>query len=317
MKLSIIIPVYNVEKYVEKCLSSCINQTANHDMYEIVAVDDGSTDNSGKILDNFDWKGCSHIIIHQSNQGLSMARNNGVGAASGDYLWFVDSDDWIETNSVEVLSQFMDGCDVVCQRYHFRNYSDHEEVVGDKTVYSQGRDLLAHHYVVMAQLYIYKKDYFNNLGFKFKQGIYHEDTQFTPQALYLTDHIVCCSIPLYHYLQRDNSIMSTFKTKKVYDLIEISKDLLLFCRNNVRIEDRKSWLGCIMSGPILEALWLSKQTDDPVIRRVVKRFVNSDSIISKSLIYSPILSIKILGYISALCFWNLDFAYRIIYRLKY
>lgn len=92
-KISIIVPVYNVENYVSKCIESIINQTYKD--VEIIIVNDGSTDKSGDICDYYSKKDARIILIHQENQGLSMARNNALDIASGDYIGFVDSDDWI------------------------------------------------------------------------------------------------------------------------------------------------------------------------------------------------------------------------------
>ena len=95
MKLSIVIPVYNVEKYVSECLDSCLEQNVDITDYEIIIVNDGSTDNSANLI-NLYAKQSNIIIINQENLGLSAARNAGIKIAKGEYIWIVDSDDWIE-----------------------------------------------------------------------------------------------------------------------------------------------------------------------------------------------------------------------------
>lgn len=97
VKLSIIIPVYNVELYIEKCLQSCLSQDIPYDEYEIIVVNDGSPDGSLAIAESIAKTTTNMTIISQKNGGLSAARNTGMSVAKGEYIWFVDSDDWIET----------------------------------------------------------------------------------------------------------------------------------------------------------------------------------------------------------------------------
>ena len=100
-KVSIIVPVYNVEKYLECCLESLINQTLKD--IEIICVNDGSTDNSGKILENYAAKDNRIKVIHQVNGGQAAARNNGLNAVNGKYINFIDSDDWVDLDFIEKL----------------------------------------------------------------------------------------------------------------------------------------------------------------------------------------------------------------------
>ena len=101
VKLSIIVPVFNTEKYLSECLNSLINQTLKS--IEIICVDDGSTDNSLSILEKFHSKDERVKIIHQGNFGVSVARNNGIAMAQGEYIGFVDSDDWVDADFFEKL----------------------------------------------------------------------------------------------------------------------------------------------------------------------------------------------------------------------
>ena len=123
-KFSIIVPVYNVEKYIEKCLESILNQT--YDNFEIIVINDGSTDNSKKILDNY--KTNKKIkIINQDNQGLSIARNNGLGAASGDYILFIDSDDYIEEELLSTLNKNINNEDLI--RFQVQTVNENKEII--------------------------------------------------------------------------------------------------------------------------------------------------------------------------------------------
>ena len=99
VKISVIVPVYNVEKYLKKCLNSLINQTLND--IEIICVDDGSTDSSIEILKEFELKDDRIIVISQKNEGAATSRNKGINLAKGEYISFVDSDDWLELDAFE------------------------------------------------------------------------------------------------------------------------------------------------------------------------------------------------------------------------
>ena len=114
MKLSIIIPVYNVEQYIDECLHSVTSQGRTEDDYEIIVVNDGTLDNSMDIVDRYVCQHENISVIHQSNSGLSIARNTGLQHACGEYVWFVDSDDWIAEDALSFLFPLLDnGIDVL------------------------------------------------------------------------------------------------------------------------------------------------------------------------------------------------------------
>ena len=111
--------------------------------------------------------------------------------------------------------------------------------------------------------------------------------------------------------------MSLHNPKKVYDQVRILNDLYAFCDKTVSKENRKGWIGHLMSGLILNLLWLAKQIDDKKVKKDVKVFLNSDLRYTKALMYSPIMSIKSLGFLSLLCLGNLYFAYSFVYNIRY
>src|SRR5690554_3713943 len=104
IKISLIIPVYNVEKYLEKCLNSCMNQDISEEEYEIIIVNDGTKDSSLSIALKFEQKYKNIKVYSQENQGLSAARNKGLSLAKGEYVWFIDSDDWIKENCLKSIT---------------------------------------------------------------------------------------------------------------------------------------------------------------------------------------------------------------------
>lgn len=215
-KFSIIVPVYNTEKYVKRCLDS-INSQSFKD-YEVIIINDGSTDNSSDIISKYPYK-----IINQENQGLSMARNNGVKDASGEYLIFLDSDDYIEKDLLkEINNSLSNKPDLV--RYQikevFDNKSDinYEEIPFDNKNGVEAFKLITnYHFVENAWAYAIKREFYLKEKFSFKKGTYHEDFGLIPLVIIKSKIVNSINYVGYCYYQREGSIMNSSdysKTKK-------------------------------------------------------------------------------------------------------
>ena len=215
-KFSIIVPVYNTEKYLKRCLDSIKSQTFKD--YEVIIVNDGSTDNSSDIISKYPYK-----VINQDNQGLSMARNNGVKKTSGDYLIFLDSDDYIEKGLLkEINNSLSNNPDLV--RYQikevFDNKSDinYEETPFDnKNGVDAFKFITNYHFVENAWAYAIKREFYLKERFSFKNGTYHEDFGLMPLVIIKSKIVNSINYVGYCYYQRDGSIMNSsdyFKTKK-------------------------------------------------------------------------------------------------------
>lgn len=240
MKLSIIIPVYNVEKYVGRCLKSCLEQ--DFDDYEIVIVNDGTPDNSMDVVKDIALRHPNIRIINRLNGGLSAARNTGLAEAKGDYVWFVDSDDRIETNCIGQLVSKADNdrLDVLCFGLKLE-YPDGNCMVRnikheiDGKVY-RGEDFICR--VEMppaAWAAIYRREFLIRNTLKFYEGILHEDQEFTPRAYCLADKIAYVNRPLYYYNQRAGSIMkSTRNVKRCRDLLTVAESLYEFATYSLK-----------------------------------------------------------------------------------
>lgn len=239
MKLSIIIPVYNVEKYVGRCLKSCLDQ--DFDDYEIVIVNDGTPDNSMNVVKDIALRHPNVRIINRPNGGLSAARNTGLADAKGDYVWFVDSDDRIETNCIGQLvnKAEKDQLDVLCFGLKLE-YPDGNCMVRnikhelDGKVY-KGEDFICR--VEMppaAWAAIYRRAFLIRNTLKFYEGILHEDQEFTPRAYCLADRISYVNRLLYYYNQRAGSIMkSTRNVKRCRDLLSVAESLYEFATSHL------------------------------------------------------------------------------------
>ncbi len=215
-KFSIIVPVYNTEKYLERCLDSIKEQTISD--YEVIVVNDGSTDNSKDIIKKYPYK-----VINQKNQGLSMARNNGVKEARGEYIIFLDSDDYLEKNLLKKINAVLDNKpDLV--RYQIKETYDDKESVSYLEKAFKGlrgeeafKIITTYHFVENAWAYAIKREYYLKEKFSFKKDTYHEDFGLIPLVIIKAKIVNSIDYCGYCYYQREGSIMNNrdyTKTKK-------------------------------------------------------------------------------------------------------
>ncbi len=232
--VSVIIPVYNVENYLRECIDSVINQTYRN--IEIILVDDGSTDSSGKICEEYLDKDPRVTVIHQKNSGLSAARNAGFDACTGKYVYFLDSDDYINPKTLAALvdTAKKDSSDIVffdavsfADNYDFevrQNYLRKNRYKTDngKTVFAQMTKNNDFHSAVY--LMLFSKSFLKKANLRFVPGILHEDMVFTFFALYKASAVSQCTEAFYHRRYRKDSIMTSAKSKKHFtSCIEVHK----------------------------------------------------------------------------------------------
>ena len=246
MNLSIIIPVYNVEKYLEKCLLSCVKQDVFYENYEIIVVNDGSPDNSQAIAERIAKQYSNIKIICQNNQGLSAARNIGMKYAKGEYIWFIDSDDYIEENCLgRIFTLLKDELDILQIKYR-HVYEDNTPPTNIKLCYIEGiktgKEVIDQSGLpAPAQFSIFRLKFLRENKLEFFQGIYHEDSEFKPKATYLAKKISSDKYLSYNYLQRlSGSITSNFKLKNGLDILIVINSLLDFIEEQkVPLKERK------------------------------------------------------------------------------
>ena len=236
MLFSIIIPVYNVENYLRDCLDSMLNQSFAD--WEAICVNDGSTDGSSTILDDLASKDSRVTVISQPNGGLSAARNTGLKAAQGDFVLFLDSDDWLEPDALKILSDNLKDEDLLCfngRRYleESKRYENADHLVSE--VYASGWDYYSQNALchrnfafVCVVLRCYRRSYLFDHGLWFKTGIYHEDNLFTPLACYYAQKVKVIPDVLYDYRVRESSIMTSRSLKHWKDIIGTANELAEF-----------------------------------------------------------------------------------------
>lgn len=224
--ISIIIPVYNVEKYIKDCVNSILKQTYTN--LEIILIDDGSTDTSGQICDDYACKDSRINVIHKANGGLSEARNVGIDIAKGEYITFIDSDDYVFPSFIEYLHDLIsrNNADIsVCQPINVDEYNKALSKGGeqiDKVVkgnYDCMEEYLSGNAIdTVAWRKLYKSDLFKS-GVRYPIGKYHEDVWTTYKLIAQCNTISIGSKALYAYRQRTGSIVNSSFLPKHLDSV--------------------------------------------------------------------------------------------------
>jgi glycosyltransferase involved in cell wall biosynthesis len=236
-KISIIVPVYKVKEYLHNCIDSILKQTFTD--FELILIDDGSPDNCGEICDEYARKDNRIRVIHKENGGQASARNRGLDVARGEYIGFVDSDDWIEPDMYELLYNLCskNNCDIAnCSSIiHYQGQ--------EKKIINGGHPLIIHdrnhamRAMLMGELYdevvwtkLIRKELFNEL--RFTEGIMYEDTDFTYKLIHKSNKVCCIGVPKYNYLKRENSTMDRAVKNISIDRVLIYENMFKFIKKN-------------------------------------------------------------------------------------
>lgn len=277
IKLSFIVPVYNVAPYLRKCVDSLLAQ--DYDDYEIILVDDGSTDNSPQICDEYAEKGSPLRVIHQANAGLSAARNAGIKAAKGEYICFVDSDDYWEPNVLGSLMAQVERDDLDVLRFKYRNVNERYEVfnpnksdpyrnddysgeVTDGVTFLNTRFGTA----CYAVMFILRRDLIVSTPYTihhtpengdclFTPGIYFEDTDWTPRMLIRAKRVASTDTIVYNYLVRQGSITKAVEQSKKQKVLDDKMRLIGEMQRQARDLQEKG----------LRTNWFNRMIADTVI----------------------------------------------------
>ena len=279
-EISIIIPAYNSEKYIAKCLNSLINQTFND--IEIICIEDGSTDKSRTILQDYAKQDNRIKIFAQKNSGPAIARNKGLEVAIGKYLMFCDSDDWYEPNMCEVMykaiiEQDVDivQCGTIIEKGHNSpNRKNLEQYLNtEKTGKFQLRKSNFHFLNVLLWNKIWKKSIIDKYNIKFPNAFNHEDDAFSYMYKFVCQNFFILNQNLYHYAINENSLMDRYKknTYNRFSRIIISEFVGDFLIKNNMLKKNKNLLFCIFQGQLknLQQIFSLKEII-PMIRRLEK-----------------------------------------------
>lgn len=219
VKVSIIVPIYNVENYLEKCLDSLTGQSLND--IEILAVNDGSTDGSLKILENYASKDPRIVVLDKENGGLSDARNYAFPYIHGEYVGFIDSDDYVDPKMYEVMYNraIETSSDIVeCNLHH--TFDDYEDTEIGRHIHDKKELIMNGRSVVWNK--IYKTSWLLETGVRFPKGLIYEDVNFYCKIVPFLNKIDYVEEPFVHYVQRGTSInnFQTLKTMQIFDILD-------------------------------------------------------------------------------------------------
>ena len=227
MMFSVVVPVYNVEQYLEQCLESL--QAQDYTDFEVICVNDGSPDGSRKILAEWETRFLKIRVIDRENGGLSAARNTGLDASKGDYVVFVDSDDWVEPRMLSRLAEETNEEDMICFACRKSDSGATDTLIPEQT---DGWNYYNHHALehrevpfVCVWQRCYRREFLEENYLRFREGILHEDNEFTPRACFKAKSIKTIPDVLYNYRMRPGSIMATRGMKSKESLITIGNEL--------------------------------------------------------------------------------------------
>ncbi|MFR1757985.1 MAG: glycosyltransferase family 2 protein, partial [Thomasclavelia spiroformis] len=240
-KLSIIVPIYNVEKYLSRCIESILNQTFRE--FELILINDGSTDNCKEICEKYKKIDSRIIVVNKKNGGVSSARNFGIDISRGEYIGFVDPDDFIDSNMYEILFNIINLYQsdiVICDYYKVSEYNikKYEEIqLNNKGIIVENinnidaieRILTVGEKFIFAWNKIYKRRLFENL--RYNEGMIYEDEFLAHRILYRCNKVSIINSSLYYYVQRKGSIVNSRFSSKKFDKVYAIKDRVDFLKD--------------------------------------------------------------------------------------
>lgn len=312
MKLSIILPVYNTGHLVEKAINSLLG-LKNIEL-EILCLNDGSTDDSWDKLQEIEKK-CEQVkLINKENEGLSRTRNKGIQEASGDYVYFLDSDDWVNTEAFDELLAFChDGYDIIhgnfCYVYEDGSMKPNKnQLEGSYTGQEFLCNGLLQDKISMAScINIFKREFLMTHELLFLPGIYHEDEEFNLRVFSYANRVASKDLTFHMYLQRSNSISNdkTKEDKRFNDVLTIYKSIMNFITESNHVSDEYKKM-CMTYVSFIILLSYAKQSNKETMKlseRMIKQLKLHRTIHSNILIYKvsrfalqlmPITYIKVL-----------------------
>ena len=246
MNLTIVLTVYNKQLYLNNAFQALLNQMNTSDGdYEVLVVNDGSTDNSPAIIEQYARRDSRVRVLTQKNMGLSMARNNGAEAANGEYIWFVDADDIYSPKAVSLICKAMESEPDVIPIYAKTDGIDKVRNAIPISV-STGKDvLLCGRWQQCGVFWVFRKDFLKENNLRFMPGVYHEDAEFTPRMLYAAKKVKVVPEVLYTVFNDPNGITQVPRSKRAFDYLTVAESLSMFV---IEKHEDKTVIGKVIDG---------------------------------------------------------------------
>lgn len=236
MKLSILIAAYNVETFIEKCVQSCYDESLT-DLYEIIVVNDGSTDGTAKTLEQLKVAINNLHVIYQENSGLGTARNTGIKNAKGEYLWMIDGDDYTSNNALKLILDKISSKEDI-YGFNFNIITENNKVIKKyKSNFIKEKQTASEYYLnhygdSYTFQYIFKKNLFIDNDIFFQSRINMQDSEILPKIVFRAKNLVYTDECIYNYVQHENSFTNTSNTEKrlnyFQSIISVDKSLKEF-----------------------------------------------------------------------------------------
>ena len=274
--LSIIVPVYNVEKYLSKCLDSLLAQDIPISDYEIIIINDGSTDKSLSIADTYSESYSNIRVISQLNKGLGGARNTGIKASDGKYLFFVDSDDLIKKNSLKHLLEFMEFKKLDALRFNYEAVNEEGEIIPKNknatynTIFSDkivdGETFLSEYlgWACYVWAFLFDASFIKSNALFFEENLYLEDVEWLIRLMPQAKKVCSIDLEIYHYLLRIGSITQSVQIEKrkklLHDELYVLNKLNKFSRETKNRKTRLWAKGMISISVVWMLDFISKDT---------------------------------------------------------
>ncbi len=251
-KISIIVPIYNGEYYIDKCIQSILNQTYSN--IEILLINDGSSDNTRKICEEYEKKDDRIKLINKENSGPGSAKNTGIEYATGDYIGFVDSDDYIDEDMFETLYKLCIKNDADVSMVAFTKVVDGKEM---KTINFSGETIIYNKFEAMKELFLdgeiknyswnklFKKELFE--GVRFPEKLKYEDVDITYRLLEKINKLAYKKVSKYYYVQRSNSIVNSNSYKNLKDYVIVTKNRYENLKNKYEELEKHNAMGFIVN----------------------------------------------------------------------
>ena len=250
MRFSVIVPVYNVADYLPQCMESLLEQECSD--YEILLVDDGSTDGSEILCDGYAAAFPDRVqVLHQKNGGLGAARNTGLERARGEYLLFIDSDDWLRKDALQILDEKIRATDAKMVVFGFYYvWEDRTQPGEELSLADRAPVTLERHPELLLQtpsacLRVWHRSLFEDPEIRFPGRVWFEDLRTTPKALTCCPSVAVISDRLYYYRQRPGSILHNPNLRRNLEIIEAMEDLYGYFERRGLLERYGAWLECL------------------------------------------------------------------------
>lgn len=297
MKFSIVIPFFNASPWIGRCLDSCLTQDLPEEDYEIILVNDGSTDDGEQQARARLGQRPNVTVLRQENSGQAAARNRALDIATGEYIWFVDADDWIEKDCLGGIYSRMKDLDILAisgadwkdgravRRFGWKENGPFE-----------GRELMRRKKInVGTPFSIYRKALLDKHALRFKEGIFHEDAEFAPRAYYYAERVGCTDDILYYVFPSPGSTTRSVNPKRVFDSIETAQKSLSAFSETVEPRYRTGFDNLI-SSDLFHALKNVSLFDSETNRRIGECVYRNRSLF-KHLRRSSLLKFRLAGLI--------------------